>query len=133
MVLDGPKSIAQAFNDVIMGNHEVIPAIPAPRQVRERQPQNKATGIQPHVTSNAVATSSKVRAEEMEGAEDTEDKDDDDISVELEMEPGDIQRVRVRVSMVSRKVCSWAEELRQIQRAWLKSLFDEKIVRDHSL
>jgi len=146
-VLGGPRAIAQAFNNVIADNQVAIHAKPAPAPPRERQSTNKAIGASvPHAAripersnSNAVATSSKVRVEDivMEKEDEDEDMDDEDDEHSADepqtpSETGDHQPARVYASMVSRKVCWWADKLEKIHHARVESLFEEKIVRNPS-
>lgn len=143
-VLDGPRGIALAFNNVIATTQGTIHAKPTPAPPRVRQSTNKAIGV-PHAArvsegsnSNAVATSSRVRVEDitMEKAdedEDIDDEDDEDSADEPQTpsETGD-QSARVYASMVSRKVCWWEDKLKEIRHAQVESLFEEKIVRSPS-
>ncbi|OJA12731.1 hypothetical protein AZE42_05797 [Rhizopogon vesiculosus] len=138
VVLEGPRSIAHAFNDVIAGKQAEIHAKPAPAPPRERQSTNIDISV-PHAvrgrkvpagTSSAVATSSKVRVEEMEDAkdEDMDDEDEEDDEEELAIETGDSLQAHVHASMVSRKVRCWADKLKEIRDTWLESIFEEQTV-----
>ncbi|OAX39162.1 hypothetical protein K503DRAFT_105855 [Rhizopogon vinicolor AM-OR11-026] len=143
VVLEGPRSIAHAFNDVIAGKQAEIHAKPAPAPPRERQSTNTDIGV-PHAvrgrevlagTSSAVATSSKVRVEEMEDAKDEEDMDDEDEQDDEEglvIETSDSLQAHNHASMVSRKVRWWADKLKEIRDTLLESLFEEQTVRDLS-
>lgn len=130
MELDGPSSIAHAFNNVTLGDQGTKPI---PRRACEKQPTSTTTGVSHAVharqgstsTSDVVATGSKARVKD---TEDTEDEDDEDATVEMEIES--TEPACNHASMVSRKVRWWADELKKIRQVQVESLFEEKTVRD---
>jgi hypothetical protein len=138
-MLEGPGSIAHAFNNVVVGNQTANPPL------HERKSVNTSIGVSHAArareesvgTGDAVATSSKVRVEDMKNAKDEEDidmeeDDDEDDAVIPETETTDLRRARAHADMVSRKVRWWADKLKEIRHAQVESLFEEEIVRDLS-
>ncbi|KAG1780293.1 hypothetical protein EV702DRAFT_1081924 [Suillus placidus] len=119
IVPDGPRSIADAYNNRAKSSVSLDNA-QAPRQsargsgvsVVERTHRKPAPG------GSAVASSSRVRVEDMEVS---------DPDTASEVETSDPQRARFYASAISRKVHMWAGKLKGIPRAHLDSLFDDNV------
>ncbi|KAG2119024.1 uncharacterized protein F5147DRAFT_667872 [Suillus discolor] len=115
VVLDGPRSIADARN-----NH----AEPSISHNDTQAPKHSARGSgvsvvvrsykRPAPGGSAVASSSRVRVEDMEVSDD-------------EVETGDPQRALLYASAISRKVRMWAGKLKGISRADIEALFDDNV------
>ncbi|KAG1791461.1 uncharacterized protein HD556DRAFT_657559 [Suillus plorans] len=117
VVLDGPRSIADAHN-----NH----AEPSISLNDTQAPSHSARGSgvsvvmrsyrRPAPGGSAVASSSRIRVEDMEVSDD-------------EVETGDPQRALVYASVISRKLRMWAGKLKGISRAHIDALFEDNVVR----
>ncbi|KAG2043143.1 hypothetical protein BDR03DRAFT_502144 [Suillus americanus] len=117
VVPDGPRSVADAYN-----NRAKFSVSLSDTQVPRHSARGSGASVVVHTHrrpapgGSAVASSSRVRMEDME-VSDSED------------ETGDPQRARSYASAISRKVRVWAEKLKGIPRAHLDSLFDDTTVR----
>ncbi|KAG2152873.1 hypothetical protein DEU56DRAFT_776647, partial [Suillus clintonianus] len=109
----GPRSIADAYNNGIKPS---VSLDDAPRHSAQESRVSVVvrTRNRPN-TGSAVASSSRVRMEDMEVSD-------------AEANTGDPQRARLYSSAISRKVRLWAEKLKGIPRAHLDSLFDDSVV-----
>lgn len=113
VVPDGPRSVADAYN-----NRAKFSVSLSDTQVPRHSARGSGASVVVHTHrrpapgGSAVASSSRVRMEDME-VSDSED------------ETGDPQRARSYASAISRKVRVWAEKLKGIPRAHLDSLFDD--------
>lgn len=118
VVLDGPRSIADAHN-----TH----AEPSVSLNDTQAPRHSARGSgvsvvmrsyrRPAPGGSAVASSSRIRVEDMEVSDD-----------EVET-GGDPQRALLYASGISRKVRMWAGKLKGISRAHIDALFEDNVVR----
>ncbi|KAG2077704.1 hypothetical protein BDR04DRAFT_1088810 [Suillus decipiens] len=110
VIPDGPRSIADVYNNRAESSTSLNDT-QAPRHSARGSGVSVVvrTHRRPALGGSAVASSSRIRVEDME------------------VETGDPQRARLYASAISRKVRMWAEKLKGIPRAHLDSLFDDDV------
>ncbi|KAG2370096.1 hypothetical protein BDR07DRAFT_1387763 [Suillus spraguei] len=110
VVPNGPRSIADVFNNRAKSSVS-LDDTQAPRHSARGSGVSVVvrTHKRPAPGGSAVASSSRIRVEDME------------------VETGDPQRARLYASAISRKLRMWAEKLKKIPRAHLDSLFDDNV------
>ncbi|KAG1773930.1 hypothetical protein EDD22DRAFT_946794 [Suillus occidentalis] len=113
VVPDGPRSIVEVYNNRVESSIS-LDDTHAPRHSARGSGVSVRTHRRPAPGGSAVASSSRVRVEDMEVSD-------------AEAETGDPQRARLYASAISQKVFMWAEKLKGIPRAHLDSLFDDNV------
>ncbi|KAG2151927.1 hypothetical protein BD769DRAFT_1658374 [Suillus cothurnatus] len=121
----GARSIADAYNNRASVSFD---------DTRAPRHSGRGSGVsvvvrthrRPASGGSAVASSSRVRVEDMKVSDSRVRVEDMEVS-DSEDETGDPQRARLYASSISRKVRMWAEKLKGIPRAHVDSLFDDNV------